>query len=37
MKSEARAWGYNWANLFLGGYKKGDLSVQGGGVENVKE
>jgi hypothetical protein len=27
---EPSAWGYNWATLFLGGYKYGDLALQVG-------
>jgi hypothetical protein len=35
---EASVWGYNWATLFRGGYKYGDLALQVGGVsdETVK-
>jgi hypothetical protein len=28
MKRETSAGGYNWATLFLGGYKYGDLALQ---------
>jgi hypothetical protein len=35
---EPSARGYNWATLFLGGYKYGDLALEVGGVsdETVK-
>jgi hypothetical protein len=37
-KREPSARGYNWATLFLGGYKYRDLALQVGGVsdETVK-
>jgi hypothetical protein len=33
-KREAIAWGYNWATLFLEGYKYGDLGLHVGGVSD---
>jgi hypothetical protein len=34
MKREHSDRGYNWATLFLGGYKYGDLALQVGEVSN---
>jgi hypothetical protein len=35
MEREPSARGYNWATLFLGGYKYGDLVLQVGGVSRI--
>jgi hypothetical protein len=32
---EPSAWGYNWATLFFGGCKYGDLALQVGGVSKI--
>jgi hypothetical protein len=36
MKMEPSAGGYNWATLFLG-HKYGDLTLQVGGVSNLRQ